>query len=345
MKILKIDEFHGFLEVMPETLDDLWHLERVVESKDHIFAKTTRKIKGEEGKDAERVSMYLELEVEKSSFEKFNESLKIQGIIISGKPEEYVELKSHHSIAIALGDIVKIQKKTIKKYQIERLQKAQKATHAQKLLVICLDDDFAESFVIKEFGIDRKGVINSGKSGKQFEENEWQKKYFLEIEKKIAETGISTVLIAGPGFTKDDLQKYLQDRKIKQKLFSESCGNAGMTGLNELLKSNKLQKAIKQNEIMKEAQLMERVLLELGKNSGLVVYGEEEILNALNAGAVEELLLLDSLLADKREFAENILNQAEKQRAKINIFSNENESGKKLEGFGGIIAILRYRIY
>ena len=60
---------------------------------------------------------------------------------------------------------------------------------------------------------------------------------------------------------------------------------------------------------------------------------------------MEELLLLDSLLADKREFAENILNQAEKQRAKINIFGNENESGKKLEGFGGIIAILRYKIY
>ena len=58
------------------------------------------------------------------------------------------------------------------------MQKAQKATHAQKLLVICLDDDFAETFVIKEFGIDRRGIINSGKSGKQFEENEWQKKYF-----------------------------------------------------------------------------------------------------------------------------------------------------------------------
>ena len=48
-----------------------------------------------------------------------------------------------------------------------------------------------------------------------------------------------------------------------------------MAGLNELLKSNKLQKAIKENEIIKEAQLMERVLLELGKNSGLVVYGEK----------------------------------------------------------------------
>ena len=60
---------------MPETLDDLWHLEKVIEGKDHIFAKTTRKIKGEEGKDAERISMYLELEVENPAL-KFNESLK-----------------------------------------------------------------------------------------------------------------------------------------------------------------------------------------------------------------------------------------------------------------------------
>ena len=345
MRILKIDESHGFLEVIPETLDDLWHLERIIDAKDVISAKTTRKIKGEEGKDTERITMYLDLEVEKSSFEKFNEALKVQGIIIGGKPEEYIELKSHHSISIGLGDIAKIHKKTIKKYQIERLEKAQKATHAQKLLAVCLDDDFAEFFVIKEFGIDRKGVINSGKSGKRFEEEDWRKGYFAEIAKKLIESNQNNVLIAGPGFTKDDLYKYLQDKKLKSKIFIESCGNAGSAGLNELLKSNKLQKAIKENEIIKEAQLMERVLLELGKNSGLVVYGESEIENALNARAIEELLLLDSLLVDKRNLAERILDLAEKQRAKVHIFSNENDAGKKLEGFGGIIAILRYKMY
>ena len=225
------------------------------------------------------------------------------------------------------------------------MQKAQKATHAQKLLAVCLDDDFAEFFIIKEFGIDRKGIINSGKSGKRFDEEDWRSKYFSEILKKINESKQETVLIAGPGFTKDDLYKYLQDKKTGHKIFVESCGNSGLAGLNELLKSNKLQKIIKQNEIMKEALLMERVLLELGKNSGLVAYGEEQILNSLNAGAIDELLFLDSLLSDKREFAEKILDQAEKQRAKIHIFSNETESGKKLEGFGGIIAILRYKQY
>ena len=110
MKILKIDELHGFLELIPETLDDLWHLEKIIDANDHIFAKTSRKIKGEEGKETERITMYLELEVEKSSFEKFNEALKIQGIIISGKPEEYVEVKSHHSLSIGLGELVKVKK-------------------------------------------------------------------------------------------------------------------------------------------------------------------------------------------------------------------------------------------
>jgi protein pelota len=58
---------------------------------------------------------------------------------------------------------------------------------------------------------------------------------------------------------------------------------------------------------------------------------------------VEHLLILDELLRKER-WAEALLEGAEKARAKMTIFSAENEAGEKLAGFGGVAALLRFRI-
>ena len=44
MKILKIDKQLNQLLVIPENLDDLWHLEKVIEKNDIVAGKTDRKI-------------------------------------------------------------------------------------------------------------------------------------------------------------------------------------------------------------------------------------------------------------------------------------------------------------
>ena len=44
MKIIKEDEKEGIVEVVPETLDDLWHLSHIIEVGDNASSKTTRRI-------------------------------------------------------------------------------------------------------------------------------------------------------------------------------------------------------------------------------------------------------------------------------------------------------------
>ena len=48
MKILEMNLKKGFVKVVPETLDDLWHLYNIVYRGDEVYARTTREIKPDE---------------------------------------------------------------------------------------------------------------------------------------------------------------------------------------------------------------------------------------------------------------------------------------------------------
>ena len=49
MKIINEDEKEGIVELLPETLDDLWHLSHIIEVGDNASSKTTRRIQDNTG--------------------------------------------------------------------------------------------------------------------------------------------------------------------------------------------------------------------------------------------------------------------------------------------------------
>lgn len=344
MKLLKLDRFRSLAEVMPETKDDLWHLSHVIEKGDLVRARTTRKIKAREGEKTRREKLLLQIEVKSIEFERFTGFLRVQGIIRSGKPEELIELGAMHGMEIEPGKRIQIQKKRMRKDQFERLKKAQKATHKKPVLVVVLDDETASFALLKEFGFEEKGIIHSNKSGKQFEQGNWKKEYYGNTAKKIIDSGIETIVMAGPGFAKNELSEFLKEKGFKGKIFIENTNSVGLTGINELLKGQALAKIVQDAEITKEAALIEKVMEEIAKDTGKVVYGLKEVEKAIDFGAVKELLVLDKFLGEKMETLPPLLEKAESLRANIHVFNSEHDPGKKLEGIGKIAALLRYRI-
>ena len=89
MKLLKADKASGVLEVVPQSLDDFWHLEKHLESGDIVSGSTERKIKPRfEGDKALKVMMYVELRLEKVEYDKNTHALRLSGVMVGGKPEE-----------------------------------------------------------------------------------------------------------------------------------------------------------------------------------------------------------------------------------------------------------------
>ena len=92
---------------------------------------------------------------------------------------------------------------------------------------------------------------------------------------------------------------------------------------------------------------MAKFIEHLGKEDGLCSYGIDEVESAAKMGAVEHLLVCDKLLRtsdiDQRERIEDTLNNTENQGGTVHILSTNAPTGKQLESYGKIAAILRFR--
>lgn len=345
MRILAVDERSRIIKIVPETLDDLWHLERVIEKGDWVSGGTDRKIKGEDGKETMRVKLFVQLEAEKVEFQESTGNLRVNGIILECKPPEFLDLKAHQSIDVQTGKPIEIVKKIWGRHHIERLEKAKKATHKNPVLIVVMDDESATFAFLKEFKLEMRGTINAGRHGKMFDgEDNSENNYLKQILEKIQEYNPENSVIAGPGFTKDKLKKFLLGKKLKGKIFYEGCNSVGVTGLNELLRTGILDKIAEETQISKETKLVEKLFEHLGKNDKLAVYGIKEAENAVNMRAVSELLVLDKVLLSRRDEIEELMKSAENAKANVNIISSEHEAGKKLESVTGVAALLRFPV-
>ena len=113
--------------------------------------------------------------------------------------------------------------------------------------------------------------------------------------------------------------------------------------MNELIKRGVVEKAVGEARYEKEEKEIEEFFTEIYKETGKSVYGIGEVKKAVEMKATSKLLILDSLLR-KSEDAEKIVELAEKAGAEIIVISEEGDPGTKLKNFGGIGAVLRWRI-
>ena len=352
MKILKQDRKNGFIEVFPEILDDLWHLSHIISRGDHISSKTTRRIQDTTGDKLRsdrgvKKTFFLGLKVQNISFHVFTGKLRITGIITKG-PEEIIPLGSHHTIEVKLNNPLKINKFKWSKWDIERLEDAIEASKKLSAIIIVLEDDIANIGLIRQFGIEYYGPIIGNIPGKRVIDKN-RPKIVLNFYKTIIDSilkfdSIETIILAGPGFYKNDFLKYLKDKhnELAKKSIVENTGAGGRAGIHEVLKKGIVEKTTSENRIAYEMANVDFLLTKIATEPGKVVYGKKETVDAAYAGAIEKLLIVDKIIA--RENLEKIMNLVENTKGEIMIISSEHDGGKQLESLGGIGAILRYNI-
>ncbi len=341
MKIVKIDRKANYLELIPSSFDDLWHISKVIEKGDIVRGSSERKIKPkDEGGKAFRQKLFVEIEVEKAELSRHSSSLRILGVLIGGKPEELIDLKAHHSLEISLNTVLKLEKKHLYAWQLEKLEKAAKSTSGGVHTII-LDDEHLDYYLIRDFSHEHLMRIKLARKGKRFKEDDIKK--FGEIKNVLDERKPGFLVIAGPGFEKESLQKFLNEQSFPAKLVLISLASSGITGLNELLKSEVFAKAAGKMQIVEETIKVESFFEALAKDEPHA-YGFTDVKKAAGFGAVEELVLSEELFNDRREEVNELMQLVEKTNGRLHIISSESEAKRKLDGIGGIAALLRYKL-
>ncbi len=356
LKILGTKLKKGIVKVVPDRLDDLWHLYNIIARGDKVYARTTREKKVDERyarpKKGRRVSVFLGVRVQSVHWDRVLNRLRIHGIVCEA-PEELNVKGAHHSINVILNKPVTIVKSKWMKHQLDRLKRARQ-TGVAPLIVASLDDEGYCVAVLRQFGIDVKAEEKTKLPGKLEAEKRTKatQEFFGKVLKALKRVWTrlhNPIVIIGPGFMKNNFVKYIKNRAsdVAEAIIDvKGVNSGGAAGVKEALRSGVLAKAMKHLRIAEETQAMREVLVRLGKEKRDVTYGLDEVERASRYGAVERLLLADVTLREasdeKRRSLEEIIREVEEKGGEVTIVSAEHEAGAELLSLGGIAALLRF---
>ncbi len=340
MKIIKKDMKHGIITLKIQSLDDLWHTQKILAPGDLLRARTLRKAQIKRGGEivkGERKPLTLTIQLEKVAFTETGR-LRAGGKITSG-PED-VELGAHHTIQIEPGMLITVKKKAWKPWELDRIRKA---TVKEPLLLVCLiDRDGADFAGLLASGIRFMGSKRFRKQLRKAEGGEERREpFYREIMDTLSrETEYQVIILAGPGFEAENLLKFIKEKepKLAERIVLEKASERGRSGVQEVVKRS-ANRVLLQTRVSGETRIVEELLEAIAKD-GLAVYGKKETKEAAEMGAIETLLVSEQVVS---EF-EGMMETVEKQRGKVMIISTTHEAGEKFLNLGGIGGLLRFRV-
>ena len=172
--------------------------------------------------------------------------------------------------------------------------------------------------------------------------HEFYKRIGEVVNKEFAsQENMKGILIGGPGNTKIEfLDGDYMFTELKNKVTAaKDLSYTGSFGLNELVE--KSQDVLAQEIITKEKQIINNFLEMLAKQPEKTAYGLAEVKIALERGAVDLLIISESM---DTKTAEELEKLGEESGAKTEFISTETNEGMQLKNLGGVGAILRYQI-
>ncbi|MBN2567634.1 peptide chain release factor aRF-1 [Candidatus Woesearchaeota archaeon] len=152
---------------------------------------------------------------------------------------------------------------------------------------------------------------------------------------------IKGIIVGGPGPTKYDFVdgNFITDQVKRKVIAIKDLSYTGDFGVQELV--DRASDVLAEEEIAGEKKIMGRFFDLLSTKQGMVSYGEKETWRLLEMGAVDTLLLSESL---DDATVERFDEKAKELGSSVEIISVETREGVQLREIGKIAAILRYEV-
>ncbi len=346
MRLIHQDTSTGLLKLRIETASDLWRIARLIQPGERVGASTTRR-DPEAPEDApaahrERRRVWLVVRSEQIEFHEFSRHVRVTGPIVEGP----FDVGRHHTLDLVEGEEVSIQKESLSSVDRTLLEEGLHS-RGEPLLVLAAVD-WGQSAIVRLQGRTITPVVDLNRTlaGKRYAGTQPERDRTLYVEelvellRKEADAAASLV-VAGPGFLKEEVAKRLLERapELKKKLRVYASSESGRIGVDELLRSGRAAEALQGSVAAEEADLIEQLVTALGGGKRAAV-GLREVGEAIDGGAVETLLVLEDLLREPA--VAPMLERARSARARVFIVRGGGSGGKRLEALGRIGALLRF---
>ncbi|MFA4946646.1 MAG: mRNA surveillance protein pelota [Candidatus Micrarchaeia archaeon] len=347
MKLLK--RLKEGVELSPDSVEDLLVLSKLVSPGDLVSGTSFRRFKTQDltrGSSGEKKKIRVTLRVEKVDFAEAANALRFTGVITAGTPEEYVQAGEHHTLEVAPREFLRLEKEldAFERGLLDEAVKKRKRVKAalcvmdeHKALVALLSDKVRFVCEIDSFA--------SKRDPKGFDKA--RSEFFGELATVLEGQAADAILVAGPGFAKDEFKKWLADkhRTLSARVAYGHASTAEKSGVFELVKSGGVDAVLEDRKLAEDFEAVQEFMKRLSKN-GAVRYGIDSVREAMDARAVESLLFLDSLFKRGNPHYREALalaNEARKAGASVRILDSESEAGLEFESFQ-VGALLRYKL-
>ncbi|KUG15301.1 putative cell division protein [hydrocarbon metagenome] len=334
----ELQRSYGEIRLFPESLDDLWHLGHLIGPRDLVFATTLRAVETAPDKirpeKPEKRPVRLGIRVERVEFHRSANRIRVTGIIEHGEMAG-----SYHTLNIEPGYEISVIK-LWRPIDRERIARAVKASVHAAVHILTIEEGEAELFRMRQFGPESVITLTAG-SGKG-DETDTRSGFFERVASLCHEIQ-GPLVIAGPGFVKDDFVRVLRsvNPELAGRVLVVETRRVGSGAVQEVIGLGVLERIHEDIQLGNEVRMIDELLRRIAQ--GLpAAYGREEVERAISFGACERLLVADTLIRD--DMVVRMMERAEQMNAAIVVFSSAFDPGKQLEGLGGIAALLRYKI-
>jgi len=355
----------GHVSLIPEDAEDIWHTYNLIHPGDTIRASTFRKVQTESAtgsSSSSRVRTMLSIQAEDMDFDTHAAVLRVKGRNV--EENQFVKMGAYHTIDIEANRKFYLFKVYWDTVSIERVDMACDPTQHADLAAVVMQEGIAHVCLVTSCmtlvraKIDqpiprkRKGYTSQHDKGLQrFFETVMQ-----AILRHVRFDVVKCVLVASPGFVKDQFCEYMWQEALKtdNKTLLESkskfllvhASSGFKHSLNEVLRDPAVTVRLSDTKAAGEVRALETFYRTLQEDPNKAYYGYRHVERANQAQAIETLLCSDKLfrsleLAERKKYIALVDNVRE-YGGEVNIFSSLHISGEQLEQLTGVAAILRY---
>ncbi|KAH0539004.1 hypothetical protein FGG08_004454 [Glutinoglossum americanum] len=360
----------GTVTLFPEEPEDMWHAYNLIRPADLLRASALRRVTTESSTGStasHRVHTTLLIRVTGIDFDSHAGQLHVSGRI--AEENKYVKIGQYHTLDLELQRNFTLEKaEGWDSVALDVVRDACDPAKRAEVGAVVMQEGLANICLITEHQtILRQRVemtIPRKREGKASDHDKGLARFFQTVLdtmlRNIDLTNPKPILLASPGFTASAFQKFtletasLANNKTllqnRDNFIIVHSSSGHLHSLNEVLKSPEVLSRLKNTKYARETGLMDEFFTLLRKDEGRAWYGPNEVTKAVEKGAVGRgggVLLISNKLFRSQEIGERrrwvgVVDRVKEEGGEVRVLSSEHESGRRLEGLGGVAAILTF---
>ena len=354
----------GAVKLFPQYPEDMWHLYNIITIGDTVTANTVRKVQkvSKTGSTtSDKVRTVLTVRVEAVDFDSKASALHIKGKNVVGN--EYVRAGAHHTVALQLKQKLAIGKEEWDSITLERLNEACCNSQDADLAIVIMQEGLGQLCLITNdmtqvkaeisVQIPRKRAGACGRHAKAL--TQFYNHIYQAIIQHTDFAIVKCVILASPGFVKDDLFQYMMkqtDNAViqanKSSFLLVHASNGFKHSLKEVLANPAVKAKFSHSKVSGQSHSLEEFLRMIQTEPERACYSLRHVQAANEAKAISTLMISDELFraddVEKRSKYVALVDSVKENGGNVQIFSSLHVSGEQLTQLSGIAAILRFGI-